>query len=122
MNKNQWFSFNSGDTYKVSPYNTFAGFVTNSGQDILFSIPLPKWIPNPLRTTITCTDLDCTVYHTGGALSNDFLSSLQAIEMDASVADSDENVIRIRVRNTSGWGITNNTPVTVRGSIELEFT
>lgn len=89
--------------------DSYSGYVTGGGRDIIFTIPLPKKVNfealynvQSLKLSIRC--------HTGYIESNsfDFATSMSDIKLSPTGES-----LQITLSRPTGWGTTNNIPVNV---------
>lgn len=112
---------NFENSFVPNIHDSFLGFITGEGKDLCFIIKTPKkldlinyFVINSLKLTIR--GIDGYV----GTIAQDFSSYLNGYEI-LSTKDG----VHIELHNDRGWGMKNNTPITVSvghlGDVQLTF-
>ena len=106
-------SYSAGDT--LSGTFGVSGYITNSGQSVWVEIQLPKLIESGV--TVTCSGAtNANLRHIGGGYISGANATLTSYISGASLSKR-ANSLGLCFLNTSGWGVTNNTPIA--GTIDL---
>lgn len=90
-----------------------AGYLSGSSTVVDFAVPLDKFISD-LNVTMECTDF--TVRGTGGYILRDVDISQYTVTIYKH-----NNLLRVTVQAPEALSGTNNTPVTVTGSMKFTF-
>ena len=106
----------SGDTF-TSTYTSCYGYISTGGTVAFLYFSLPKMYPG---NKMTITKLVSEVRHVdGGYLGGSSTADLSSYI--STVDRIDDQNFRVQLENSSGWGITNNTPligvITITGKI-----
>lgn len=100
--------YKSGDTLSFQGLMTFPGMITGGSQDIIFTVPTRKSLA--YINTITINNLTLSIRTPAGGyvvgISTDF-------KPYATVLGKSDDAFIIKLSNTSGWNITNNTPLSI---------
>lgn len=114
------FFYKANDKYiaSASAPVSFAGYITGDAKDLRFTVFTPKSLKN--ISTITINKMKLNIRHTGGGYvgSSDY-DFKTLVNEKIKVND---NTIDIGIHRDTGWGITNNTPLSVQPTdMELQF-
>lgn len=119
--------FKSGDVFTINNLQV-NGMLTNAGESLRFTVPLPK---NTNNLTIDCTTMKLNVRHADGGytLASGFVSGGYNVLTDSTITVNQlsmgdmDNAITFNLVKTSAYNGTNNTPqaVTIE-TLVLEFT
>lgn len=107
----------SPGTYSLTLATAY-GVVTGGGTVCSIYIPVPKSLARVSRVSVTL--LSISLRHTGGGYiggSSDFNALPYS---DGTPSISSNGQLYINIVRSSGWGVTNNTPVA--GTLDIRFT
>lgn len=106
----------SGETF-TNAYVSCYGYISTGGSVTYLYFSLPKMYPG---NKMTITKLVSEVRHVGGGYLGDS-STADLSSYISAVSRIDDQNFRVQLKNSSGWGITNNTPligvITITGKI-----
>lgn len=106
----------TGTAYRFSNIAIFTGYLTSSGTQIYFGIPLPTLVPSGVTISLTGT---ATIRHADGGyiLNNADISTLGNLSFLAA-----ENFVRVTITMSSASSFTKNSPVVIQSvSLVLAF-
>ena len=107
--------YKNNDTLEIT-YQTevsFLGYITGRAKDILFTVPVPKSLKN--ISQISVDKLEMNIRHVSGGYvggnNYDFKNYL------SSIRKINDHNIDIHLVNSNGWGVTNNTPLSIQPTL-----
>lgn len=114
--------YKTGDTFSiVDNYGGYytGGAISGSNKSIVWSIVVPKSLKN--ITSITVNSMTLTIRHSSGGY---IYSSASLSQIDGNIVPyivSDNMITFVNERTTAASGATNNTPVVVGMTCDIEF-
>ena len=117
-------TFHDGESVTLDGFFV-GGILTNSGNRLQFSIPLPKFIPN-LNVAVTGLKINVWIADGGYAIGNSYVTGGYNILTDNTITVTTTiatgNMLNIRLDKTSEFNGTNNTPISVQiNELTLSF-
>lgn len=105
------------NSYELTLYGV-SGYVTSSATYLFITIPV--YVANSV-TTISVSKLLLSLrIPSGGYIVSDGYNATSNIVTNGVILGKNQPIIRISLNRSSGWGVTNNTPVT--GEVTMTFT
>lgn len=106
-------SYKPGDVVSIKANTPMAGFISSSSKIILFSIPLDKTV-NATSFTIACPDI--TVRGITGYLIQD--TDIEEYTVKTYISN---HMLSVAITSETAFDVTNNTPVSVEGTMKITF-
>lgn len=112
----EWFRYQAGETYEVGNDGFFPGLITSSGNNLVFSIPLPR---SAEGRTVTVTALTLNARAGGQYVGGSDYNFLTNSTVTAEVDSYDGRYVKITCAKSGGWGIANNTMALIIPSLPI---
>lgn len=120
-------SYSNGDTFSMVGQTSFAGAVTASSKTIYLNVPVDKLLDN--ISSISVTSLTGGIRAVNGNYVNGVLDGAEWVGLTGitiSAAKASGRNVRVTITSTSaftsgGSTLTNNTPLTLVGTVTLSF-
>lgn len=125
---NEFFSYQSNDILEIGDTNgnnslIMNGYISNSTKSLYFNINVPKSLEN--INTITCNSMNIEARGISGYLNNTsgYVNYATSSSYTINCTKVDNYVIRFAIHKSSAFtNVTNNTPISLSGYINLTLT